>query len=166
MTAALLILVVMVAVARLLNPSREQFAWFIRLRRPAWLTFEGLIPLIWLTIYACFYASALLSWNASWSVGLMAGYLVLLLLVQSHTWLICRTRRLSSGTVVGFAGWVWGVALTIVVAPGSAAAAGAPKRDQIPNSPRRPETTLLISASVICPASSNCSARAILALAS
>ena len=65
MTAALLILVVMVAVARLLNPSREQFAWFIRLRRPAWLTFEGLIPLIWLTIYACFYASALLSWNAS-----------------------------------------------------------------------------------------------------
>ena len=66
MTAALLILVVMVAVAGLLNPSREQFAWFIRLRRPAWLTFEGLIPLIWLTIYACYYGSALLSWNASW----------------------------------------------------------------------------------------------------
>ena len=123
MTAALLILMVMMAVAGLLNPSREQFAWFIRLRRPAWLTFEGLIPLIWLTIYACFYASALLSWNASWSVGLMAGYLVLLQLVQSYTWLICRTRRLSSGTVVGFAGWVLGVALTIAVAPGSAAAA-------------------------------------------
>jgi benzodiazapine receptor len=122
MTAALLILVVMVAVAALLNPSREQFAWFIRLRRPAWLTFEGLIPLIWLTIYACFYASALLSWNASWSGALMAGYLVLLLLVQSYTLVICRTRRLASGTVIGFAGWVWGVALTIAVAAGSAAA--------------------------------------------
>ena len=49
------------------------------------------IPLIWIAIYACFYASALLSWNASWSWGLMAGYLMLLLLVQSYTWLICRT---------------------------------------------------------------------------
>ncbi|NBW64107.1 MAG: sensory protein, partial [Synechococcaceae bacterium WB4_1_0192] len=29
----------------------------------------------------------------------------------------------ASGTVIGFAGWVWGVALTIAVAAGSAAAA-------------------------------------------
>ena len=111
MTAALLILLVMVAVGVVLNPSREQFDWFIRLRRPAWLTFEGLIPLIWIAIYACFYASALLAWNASWSWGLMAGYLGLLVLVQSYTWLICRTRRL--------AGWVWGVALALVVLPQS-----------------------------------------------
>ena len=54
MGAALLILVVMVAVGAGLNPSREQFAWFLRLRRPAWLGFEGLIPLIWLAIYVCF----------------------------------------------------------------------------------------------------------------
>jgi translocator protein len=115
MAAALLILLVMVAVGALLNPSREQFDWFIRLRRPAWLTFEGLIPLIWIAIYACFYASALLAWNASWSWGLMAGYLGLLVLVQSYTWLICRTRRLANGTAVGLAGWVWGVALALVV---------------------------------------------------
>ena len=115
MAAALLILLVMVAVGAGLNPSREQFAWFIRLRRPAWLTFEGLIPLIWIAIYACFYASALLSWNASWSWGLMAGYLGLLVLVQSYTWLICTTRRLANGTAVGLAGWVWGVALALVV---------------------------------------------------
>ena len=116
MAAALLILLVMVAVGALLNPSREQFAWFIRLRRPAWLTFEGLIPLIWIAIYACFYTSALLAWNASWSWGLMAGYLGLLVLVQSYTWLICKTRRLAGGTAVGFAGWLWGVALAVVVA--------------------------------------------------
>jgi translocator protein len=115
MAAALLILLVMVAVGALLNPSREQFAWFIRLRRPAWLTFERLIPLIWISIYACFYASALLAWNASWSWGLMAGYLGLLVLVQSYTWLICRTRRLANGTAVGLAGWVWGVTLAVVV---------------------------------------------------
>jgi tryptophan-rich sensory protein len=119
MAAALLILLVMVAVGVLLNPSREQFDWFIRLRRPAWLTFEGLIPLIWIVIYACFYASALLAWNASWSGVLMAGYLGLLVLVQSYTWLICRTRRLANGTAVGLAGWVWGVALAIVVLPQS-----------------------------------------------
>ena len=92
MVAALLILVLMVGVGLAINPSRQQFDWFLRLRRPAWLTFEGLIPLIWISIYACFYASALLCWNASWSWGLMGGYLGLLLLVQSYTWLICSTR--------------------------------------------------------------------------
>ncbi|MCT0210177.1 MAG: sensory protein [Cyanobium sp.] len=115
MVAALLILLVMVAVGVLLNPGRDQFAWFIRLRRPTWLTFERLIPAIWVAIYACFYASALLAWNASLSWGLMAGYFGLLVLVQSYTWLICRTRRLANGTAVGFAGWVWGLALTVVV---------------------------------------------------
>ncbi|SBO42069.1 TspO/MBR family protein [Cyanobium sp. NIES-981] len=119
MTAALLILLTMAAVVAALNPGREDFAVFLRLRRPAWLTFEPLIPFIWMAIYACFYASALLSWNASRSAGLMAGYLGLLVLVQSYTWLICRTRNLANGTAVGFAGWVWGVALAVLVAPHS-----------------------------------------------
>ena len=123
MAAALLILAVMVAVAAALNPSREQFSWFLRLRRPNWLSFERLIPLIWIAIYACFYGSALVAWNASWSLGLMAGYLALLVLVQSYTWLICQTRRLSNGTMVGFAGWAWGMALAISVAHSSGSAA-------------------------------------------
>ena len=123
MPAALLILLAMVAIAVALNPGREEFAWFLRLRRPAWLTFERLIPLIWLAIYACFYAAALLSWNASRSGWLMAGYLGLLLLVQSYTLVICRSRRLASGTVIGLAGWLWGVALAVVVLPRSVPAA-------------------------------------------
>ena len=124
MVAALLILVVMVGVGLAINPSRQQFDWFLRLRRPAWLTFEGLIPLIWISIYACFFASALLCWNASWSWGLMGGYLGLLLLVQSYTWLICSTRSLANGTAVGLMGWVWGVALAVVIWPHSVAAVG------------------------------------------
>lgn len=117
--AAVLILLVMGAVAWGLNPGRDAFAWFLQLRRPSWLRFERWIPLIWIGIYACFYASALLSWNATGRWELMAGYLALLLLVQSYTWLICRTRSLRNGTAVGFAGWLWGVALAVVVAPGS-----------------------------------------------
>ena len=123
MVAAALILLVMLAVGVSLNPSREQFAWFLRLRRPAWLTFEGLIPLIWISIYACFYASALLAWNARWSWGLMAAYLGLLVLVQSYTWVICTSRSLARGTAIGFAGWLWGMALAAVVLPQSLPAA-------------------------------------------
>ena len=117
MTAATLILLVIAALVVVIMPSQDDFAWFLRLRRPGWLTFEGLIPVIWLLIYACFYASALLAWNRTASWWLMAGYLLLLLLVQSYTWLICRTRRLANGTGVGLAGWLWGVALTVMVAP-------------------------------------------------
>ncbi|MEX0587875.1 MAG: tryptophan-rich sensory protein [Cyanobium sp.] len=115
MLASLVILLVMVLVAVGLNPARDDMAWFIKLRRPRWLVFEGLIPIIWLLIYACFYGSAWLSWQASWSWALMAAYLVQLLLVQSYTLLICRSRSLGNGTAIGFAGWVWGVALTLVV---------------------------------------------------
>jgi tryptophan-rich sensory protein len=110
-------------VALLLNPSRQEWSWFLRLRRPRWLSFERFIPLIWTAIYACFYASALLSWNAGGGWPLMAGYLLLLLLVQSYTLVICRTRRLASGTALGFAGWLWGMALAAIVAPISGRAA-------------------------------------------
>ena len=115
--AALLILVVLLAVALGLNRSRQDFDWFLRLRRPAWLEFEAAIPLIWIAIYACFYASALLCWFASRSWPLMGAYLVLLVLVQSYTLVICRRRSLRAGTAIGFAGWVWGLALSLAVSP-------------------------------------------------
>jgi benzodiazapine receptor len=121
--AWLVIAAVVFAVALLLNPSRQEWSWFLRLRRPRWLSFERFIPLIWTAIYACFYASALLSWNAGGGWPLMAGYLLLLLLVQSYTLVICRTRRLASGTALGFAGWLWGMALAAIVAPISGRAA-------------------------------------------
>ena len=123
MTAAIVILLVIGTLVVVIMPSQEDFAWFLRLRRPTWLGFEALIPLIWLLIYGCFYTSALLAWNRTASWGLMGGYLLMLVLVQSYTWLICRTRRLANGTAVGLAGWLWGVALTVVVAGQSQPAA-------------------------------------------
>jgi translocator protein len=119
----LVILVAMVLVTLLLNPSKEEFGWFLHLRRPAWLTFERWIPVIWVAIYLCFYASALLAWRASGNWALMVAYLALLLLVQSYTLVICRSRRLANGTVVGFLGWVWGMALAVGVTPLSPPAA-------------------------------------------
>ena len=123
MPAWLVLALVLIAVVALLNPSRQEWSWFLQLRRPRWLSFERWIPLIWTAIYACLYASALLSWQASGRWPLMVGYLILLLLVQSYTLLICRTRRLSSGTAVGFAGWLWGMALAAIVLPLSGRAA-------------------------------------------
>ncbi|WP_159817213.1 TspO/MBR family protein [Cyanobium sp. Copco_Reservoir_LC18] len=125
MPAWLTILLVMGLVIAVLTPSRQQFAWFLRLRRPRWLTFERWIPLIWSLIYLCFYASALLRWRAGGVAAplAMAGYLVLLVLVQSYTLLICRTRRLAWGTAAGAAGWIWGLALalaTLAVSPTAA----------------------------------------------
>jgi translocator protein len=118
----LTILLLLGLVIAVLTPSRQQFAWFLRLRRPRWLTFERWIPLIWSLIYLCFYASALLRWGAGGAAAplAMAAYLVLLVLVQSYTLLICRTRRLAWGTAAGLAGWIWGLGLalaTLAVSP-------------------------------------------------
>jgi tryptophan-rich sensory protein len=114
--AAFLILIAMVVVSVVFNPTKAEFSWFLRLRRPRWLVFEGWIPVIWLVIYACFDGSALRSWHAADGWALVIGYLPLLVLVQSYTLVICRSRSLASGTLIGFAGWVWGIALTLVVA--------------------------------------------------
>ena len=115
MVAALVILAVIVAVGALLNPSQDDFGWFLRLRRPRWLSFVRWFPAIWLAIYLCFYAAALLVWQSTTNLALMAGYLGLVVLVQSYTWVICRSRSLRNGTVIGLAGWAWGVALAVVV---------------------------------------------------
>ena len=116
MPAWLVIAAWMVLVILVLTPSRREFRWFLQLRRPRWLTFERWIPAIWLVIYLCFFASAIQAWAASGSGRLLAAYLGLLVLVQSYTLVICRSRSLARGTWIGFAGWVWGIALTLVVA--------------------------------------------------
>ncbi len=123
MPAWLVIAAWMGLVIFVLTPSRRQFRWFLQLRRPSWLTFERWIPAIWLVIYFCFFGSALKAWAASGNGLLLAAYLLLLVLVQSYTWVICRTRRLRNGTLVGLAGWLWGMVLAGALLPVSRPAA-------------------------------------------
>ena len=52
----------LVALAGGLLNSRD-VRWFARLRRPDWLNFERLIPLIWTIIYICGAISAYLVWE-------------------------------------------------------------------------------------------------------
>lgn len=111
----LLILVLMEGVIVLINPTRKDFAWYQGLRRPEWLTFSAFIPLIWLLIHACFYLSALISWGIRSSWPLVFAYVVLLILVESYTWLMCRSRRLSAGTLLALIGWSYGLILTLLL---------------------------------------------------
>ena len=119
----LLILVLMEGVIVLINPTRKDFAWYQGLRRPEWVTFSAFIPLIWLLIHACFYLSALISWGIRSSWTLVFAYVLLLILVESYTWLMCRSRRLSAGTLLCLIGWSYGLILTLLlltIAPSSA----------------------------------------------
>jgi benzodiazapine receptor len=108
----LLILILMEGVILLINPTRRDFAWYQGLRRPDWVTFSATIPLIWLVIHAGFYLSALVSWQGRHSWALILAYLLLLVLVESYTWMMCRTRRLSTGTILCLVGWVYGLVIT------------------------------------------------------
>lgn len=111
----LLILILMEAVILLINPTRRDFAWYQGLRRPTWVRFSTSIPLIWLLIIACFYVSALASWQASRNWNLVLAYILLLVLVEGYTWMMCRTRRLSTGTLLCLVGWLYGLLLAAVL---------------------------------------------------
>ncbi|WP_310487576.1 TspO/MBR family protein [Chamaesiphon sp. VAR_69_metabat_338] len=124
----LVIGIVAVAVAfglgRLNTP--EGYRWFNRQRRPAWLTFEGLIPVIWTVILICGVWSAYNVWEAAPSKnppwGLMAGYLLLEVAIMLYTPSMFWFKNLRAGTIVGAAGWVLGLILTILVYPVSSTA--------------------------------------------
>ncbi|WP_072621740.1 TspO/MBR family protein [Spirulina major] len=101
--------------------SLRDVQWFMRLRRPPWLTFERFIPLIWITILICGGWSAYLVWQTipgtaqAWQ--LMAGYLLLEVVIMAYTPVMCRCRRLLIGVAIGGFGVVVGVGLTIVTWP-------------------------------------------------
>ncbi|MFN5116514.1 MAG: TspO/MBR family protein [Cyanobacteriota bacterium] len=119
----LVILVLMELVILGINPSRRDFLWFQSLRRPAWLKFHTWFPLVWLLLYACFYSSSLLAWHASRSWHWMAAFAALLMLMQGYTWLLCRSRRLDTGTIVCLIGWAYALVLAFGLLPVSRSAA-------------------------------------------
>ncbi|MBR8831631.1 MAG: hypothetical protein N5P05_001070 [Chroococcopsis gigantea SAG 12.99] len=91
--------------------------WFNRQIRPRWLTFERLIPFIWISIFICGAISAYLVWESGTSdrVFLMLFYLVVELAVMAYTPVMCKTRSLRVGTIIGALGFVLGCILIFLV---------------------------------------------------
>lgn len=108
------------AIAFLLNRiSPQDRRWFFRLRRPRWLTFEWLIPWIWIFIFICGIASASAVWEANpgsqktWL--LMVLYLLLEVLILAYTPVMCKFRSLIVGTIIGGVGFLLGIFLAFMV---------------------------------------------------
>lgn len=103
--------------ANLVSSSDRQ--WFNQLRRPSWLTFEILIPVIWTVILICGGISAYLVWEQEmgslrgWS--LMALYVALEIMIIAYVPVTLRFRNLRWGTWVGLAGFGLGLSLTLSV---------------------------------------------------
>ncbi|MGB2923977.1 MAG: tryptophan-rich sensory protein [Limnothrix sp.] len=118
----LLITGVAIAIGVALNLAiRADQQWFFDLERPKWLTFEGIIPVVWTSIFICGIISANYVWHAdpsgfrTWL--LMAGYAILEIAILSYTQVMCKTRSLTVGTVIGAAGFVIGLILALFVFP-------------------------------------------------
>lgn len=103
---------------RLLAP--KDFRWFMRLKRPNWLTFERAIPFIWITIFICGAWSAYHVWQArpgylsSWF--LMGCYLLVEITISLYTLVMCKTRSLKVGTIIGGTGFFLGAILAVIIA--------------------------------------------------
>lgn len=93
--------------------------WFKQLRRPRWLTFEALIPIIWTIVFICGAWSAYIVWERdpgstrAWSF--MGAYAVLELVIVLYSPVMLWLRSLKAGTIVGGIGVVLGLILTLLV---------------------------------------------------
>ncbi len=101
--------------------------WFFRLRRPAWLTFEWAIPVIWTSIFVAAAWSAYVVWQAepgsSRSIVLMTLYALLEVVTLSYTSMMCFFKRLQVGVILGGTGFFVAIALTVLVSQVSQLAA-------------------------------------------
>ncbi len=110
---------VAVGLGRLNTP--EGYRWFNRQRRPQWLTFERLIPVIWTVIFIFAAWSAYIVWEQAPGTGqtwgLMALYLLLEVTIMAYTPGMFWFRSLRVGTIIGGVGWVLGAILAIAIWP-------------------------------------------------
>jgi len=114
--------------------------WFKRLRRPSWLTFEALIPLIWTTVFICGAWSATLVWEtlAKTEAGrplagisessqvwlFMGGYLLVELVTLAYSPGMMNSQSLKIGMAIGGTGGILALLLAIAVWQVSHTAAG------------------------------------------
>ena len=101
--------------------SSRDFRWFKRLRRPDWLTFEAAIPVIWTVVFICGAWSAYNVWETnpgSTSTWLLMGfYLIVEIAISLYTLVMCKTRSLKVGTIIGGTGFFLGAILAVLVFP-------------------------------------------------
>lgn len=101
--------------------SSKDFRWFKRLRRPNWLTFEWAIPLIWMTVFICGAWSAYNVWSTNpgkTSTWLLMGlYLMVEIAISLYTLVMCKTRSLKIGTIIGGTGFFLGAILSVFIFP-------------------------------------------------
>ena len=101
--------------------SSEDFRWFKRLRRPNWLTFEWAIPVIWTFVFICGAWSAYNIWSADPGTAdtwlLMGFYIVVETAISLYTVVMCKTRSLKIGTIIGGTGFLLGAMLATLIFP-------------------------------------------------
>ncbi len=95
----------------------SDYKWFMRLRRPRWLTFEKLIPVIWISIFICGITSATYLWQSSAPANqiwlMMVRYAIVEVAVLLYTPVMTRLRNVRVGALVGAIGFVLGLILTL-----------------------------------------------------
>lgn len=99
--------------ANILRP--KDVKWFLRLRRPRWLTFEKLIPLIWTIVFVCGAWSAYIVWEQTQSWALMAFYLLLEVVTVAYSPGLLWSRSMKLGTVIGGTGFILSIILALTV---------------------------------------------------
>jgi len=104
------------AIAMLSNVIRpSDVKWFRRLKRPSWLTFEKLIPVIWTVVFVCGGWSAYITWEATQSWAWMAAYILLELMTIAFTPVLFWSHSLKAATVIGGSGFVICLLLAVSV---------------------------------------------------
>lgn len=101
----------------------KDIKWFRRLRRPKWLTFEALIPVIWIFILICGAWSAYIVWEQTQAWWLMAWYLLTEVAIIAYSPVMLLSHNLRAGTIIGGVGFVVGLGLALVIWPISVPAA-------------------------------------------
>ncbi|MBD2717836.1 tryptophan-rich sensory protein [Synechococcus sp. FACHB-909] len=120
----LLILITVLVITLVVNPTERDYVWYRSLRRPDWIAAQPWVALVWPLISVCFYGSALAFWQTAGSWGWVAVYAVLLVLLRSPHWLICRLHRLTAGLPLWLLSWTLTLVLALIVGPASPLASG------------------------------------------
>ncbi|WP_216903635.1 tryptophan-rich sensory protein [Synechococcus sp. CCY 9618] len=112
-----LILIAMLVVTQAMNPTERDFIWFRSLQRPGWLSLQIWLPAAWFVINITFYLSALRCWERSRNWSWVVAYMILLILLRSHPYVICRMRSLPSGLLFWLISWIANLVLAMLVRP-------------------------------------------------